>query len=284
MGDPSLDPFYSSLTYGGNPFTEAKLKVKRAERHLGELAYAARELPRRRNYGFVIGRIPDPRKIELIYMSQNAMPMEFGTIVGDAVHNIWAAFDYTTGVISCRPYGKGERSKVSFPTGKNRERFIEARDGIPASRGQRRKPGQMEGAGPDALRIVEELKPYGGGDDSIRALHDVEITDKHRLLIPAASILHVDESEFFLGDKPFSINGTDFKPNQEGTNFSAVYDCGSGADLTQFKRGDKFEASFTIVFGEGCDFFSRREIIPTLSKLCEVAKAFIQTCETVFIS
>jgi hypothetical protein len=42
----------------------------------------------------------------------------------------------------------------------------------------------MKGAGTDALRIVEEWEPYNGGKHSIRALHDLDILDKHRLIVP----------------------------------------------------------------------------------------------------
>src|ERR1035441_532279 len=88
--------YYDDLTYGsrGTPFMEATLKIKRAERHLNELANAARELPRRRGYSFVIAPRPGRGNIEIIFMPENGMPMEFGAVVGDAIHNIRAAFDY----------------------------------------------------------------------------------------------------------------------------------------------------------------------------------------------
>lgn len=72
--------FYDHLTYGsGNPFIEAKLKIKRAERHLDELTNAARELPRMRNYSFVIAK-REPGKLDIIFIPQNPMPMEFGVL------------------------------------------------------------------------------------------------------------------------------------------------------------------------------------------------------------
>ena len=75
MGKPI--GYYDDLTYGsrGTQFMEATLKIRRAERHLHELANAARELPHRRNYPFVIAPKPEPGRIRIIFMASNAMPM-----------------------------------------------------------------------------------------------------------------------------------------------------------------------------------------------------------------
>ncbi len=273
--------FYEKLTYGGSPFVGATLKVKRAERHLDELAAAARDLPRRRNYNCVVGK-PEPGKLQLIFMASNQMPMEFGTVLGDVVHNIRSAFDYIAVIISCKPYGSGNPNHIYFPTGEDRQMFIDARDGKRSPNGKVILPAKMRGARAGALRIVEELEPYGGGKNSaIRALHVLDIIDKHKLIVPAASILHVDELEFMLGDKSFSVVGTDFQANEDGTNFFATIDC-NGLDSEKFKRGDKFDASFEIVFGKTHPL-SCQSIIPTLSNLCDVAKGFIKTCETHFL-
>jgi hypothetical protein len=142
--------------------------------------------------------------------------MELGGVVGDAVHNIRAALDYVAVVISCPPFGSGNPRNVYFPTGKSRPKFIEARDGKgnPGAPGYRK--GKMAGAGAEALRLVDELEPYDGGKYAIRALHDLDIADKHELLIPAASLLHVNELAFKVKDKYFSISGTDFSRMRTG--------------------------------------------------------------------
>jgi len=273
--------YYDRLTYGSsNPFIGAKLKVKRAERHLHELAKAACELPRMRGYHFVIAK-REPGKLDIVFLPKNPMPLEFGGVVGDAVHNIRAAFDYVAVVISCPPYGTGKRNKVHFPTGENWQEFIESRDGRFASTGKRIWKGKMHGAESDALRIVEELEPYYGGKYSIRELHDLDGWDKHVLIVPTTSLLHVDELEFMIGDELFSLTGTDFQPNADGSNFTATIDC-RGVDPEQFKRGDRFNASFTMVFGKGQPF-DGQPIIPTLLNLCDVAKDFIKTCEAHFL-
>lgn len=151
MTDPTR--YYNDLTYGSKPFATAKLKIKRVQRHLHELENAARELPKRRGYSFVVAPKPDLGKIEIIFMSSNVMPMELGGIVGDAVHNIRSAFDYVVFTITCPPYGKGnpEDKNISFPTGDTRQKFIEARD------------GRMKGAGPTHSGLSRRWNPTTKG-------------------------------------------------------------------------------------------------------------------------
>jgi hypothetical protein len=38
-------------------------------------------------------------------------------------------------------------------------------------------------AGPEAVQLMKELKPYSGGNAALRAIHDLNIRDKHKMLI-----------------------------------------------------------------------------------------------------
>jgi hypothetical protein len=286
MADPT--GYYDNLTYGGNPFAGAKLKIKRSERHLIELTNAARELPRRRNYNFVIGTEPQSGKLQITCMTINNTPLELAGVVGDAIHNIRSVFDHVTVVITCPPFGGGDPENTKLPVGENLEKFIFARDGRPAAGSKRAITGKMKGAGPDALRIVKELKPYYGGDDTLRALHDLDIIDKHKLIIPTISVIHVEGMRVIFGDKVIALNGTDFHPNVNGSNFTATIDMPSGINANEVKFDDTFEATFTIAFGKivyrkRVSVLSNQPIIPTLTKLLYLAKGFVNTCEAHFL-
>lgn len=117
------------------------------------------------------------------------------------------------------------------------------------------------------------MEPYDEGRHHIRALHNLDVIDKHKLIVPTAARLHVDELEVMFGNELFSLAGRDFQPNADGSNFVAIIDC-PGVDPNQFKSRDKFNASFTIVFGKGYPL-EGQPIIPTLSTLCNVAESFI---------
>ena len=197
------------------------------------------------------------------------MPLQFATIMGDVVHNIRSAFDHIAVALTCPPLGTGNPEKAYFPTGENREKFItEQKD-------------KMKGASTDAFRFVDELEPYDGGKHSIRALHNLDIRDKHKLLIPTASLLRVEKFEAMIGDKVFSLGRTDFQPNEDGTNFIASVSVPAGTTADNFKAKGDFEPSFEIVFDKGQPL-EGQAIVTTLTKLRDVAQGLIATCEAHF--
>jgi len=55
--------------------------------------------------------------------------------------------------------------------------------------------GAMNGklkAAPEISRLIrDEIKPYKGGNGLLYGLHDLDIVDKHRLLIPIVSIVEL---------------------------------------------------------------------------------------------
>ena len=42
-------------------------------------------------------------------------------------------------------------------------------------------------AGPDAVRLLRTYRPCTGGNATLRALHDLDVQDKHQAFIPAIS-------------------------------------------------------------------------------------------------
>lgn len=92
-------------------------------------------------------------------------------IVGDIIHNLRAALDLMAAEL-CR-LNKESDDGVYFP-------FCETADKL-AEMIKRRK---FDRAGPAAVRLLTELKPYKGGNAALRGIHDLDIQDKHQSLIP----------------------------------------------------------------------------------------------------
>jgi hypothetical protein len=98
-------------------------------------------------------------------------PMEIGTIVGDVVHNLRAALD----LMACDLVrnGGGNPNNVYFP-------FCDK----PEELARKLKDKNFHRAGARAISLLEELKPYRGGNAALRAIHDMDVQDKHQTLIP----------------------------------------------------------------------------------------------------
>lgn len=157
MRTVSPDSYYARLVYDcHNPFFGAALKVKRANRHIHELADAARELPRLRPIYFAIGQA-QPGQLEINHMPKRSMPIEFDGVLGDVIHNLRAAFDHIAVALCSPPIGNGNSKNAYFPTGKDRKEF------------EAQLERKMKGATPAGKRLIEELEPYGcGRNHSIR--------------------------------------------------------------------------------------------------------------------
>jgi hypothetical protein len=139
----------------------------------------------------------------------------------------------------------------------------------------------MKGAHPDGVQIVRDLEPYHGGKHSLRALHDLDVLDKHKLLIPALAAMHVERLGFTFGDKVGSLGGTDFEAVDDGANFVATVDCPGIQSPGDFNLNNDLKASFDVIFGKGQPF-EGEAIVPTLTKLTDLATGVVEVCGGLF--
>ena len=95
-----------------------------------------------------------------------------GAIIGDAVHNIRTALDLMASELA-RLNGESDRN-VYFP-------FASSAANFP----KQLKSKGFHKTGVESVIVLEGLRPYRGGDESLRAIHDLDIEDKHTALIPA---------------------------------------------------------------------------------------------------
>ncbi len=95
---------------------------------------------------------------------------EAGAILGDGVHNLRAALDLMASELA-RINGKSDRN-VYFPFAASVAEFQE----------QVRKRN-FDKAGADAVQLLHTFAPYRGGNELLRAIHDLDIEDKHTALL-----------------------------------------------------------------------------------------------------
>jgi hypothetical protein len=200
-------------------------------------------------------------------MGCERLPLQLGVVLGDVVHNLRTALDHIAVALTIPPIGTGNAKNAYFPTGKTREDFVQA------------CMIKMKGANPDGLKVIEGLEPYDGGKYSFRALHELDILDKHKLLVPAIANIHIQRMSVVIGAARFVITGADFK---EGT---AVIDCSTvdraDIDLGRIDLEGNFEAAFTVVFGKGHPL-DGEPIVPTLLDMTSVAQSLVERCRGLF--
>jgi len=100
---------------------------------------------------------------------------DMALIIGDALHNLRTAIDYAyLGAVQKHAFPAFD-SYTKFPAGETRE-DVESR----------LKGRKIDVLSPKLFeRIVSEIKPYVvGGNCLVKFLHDLDVSDKHWLLIP----------------------------------------------------------------------------------------------------
>ena len=75
--------------------------------------------------------------------------------------------------------GKPDRS-TKFPFYQTRSELVGAIEN-----------GNLKAAPEISRVIIDDIKPYKGGNDLLYRLHDLDITDKHKLMIPIVSIVEL---------------------------------------------------------------------------------------------
>ena len=151
------------------PFSASRVKLNRARKFIAELeseqAAYAKEDP------LSATAIANPEKLS-VSVSWKGIGLVPGAIVGDAVHNMRTALDLMSSELA-RMNGKNDKD-VYFPFSTTKDNL---QDAIV-------KKG-FNKTGADSVALLVKLAPYRGGNDALRALHDLDIEDKHTALIPS---------------------------------------------------------------------------------------------------
>ena len=156
-----------------NLFSGSEIKIRRANKLLIELEASILEYFQSKPVACTTKKSENNGAQCIIFeMSiEKPVPEEISAIVGDIIHNLRSALD----LMACdlvRAAGNSEK-KVYFPFCEN-ENYLD--DQI--------KVKNFDRAGPKAIHALKEIKPYNGGNPNLRAIHDLDIQDKHQTLIP----------------------------------------------------------------------------------------------------
>jgi hypothetical protein len=190
------------------------------------------------------------------------VPDDFSAIIGDHIHNLRAALD----LLACevvRANGKSDKG-VHFPFS----------DGPDTLDGQI-KDKKFHRASPEAIALLKRIKPYPKGNDPLRAIHDLDVIDKHQALIPFADTIGAPN--------PFAPAGTrsrpySFGPIRDGMSVTA------GDELTGARIGQTITGDFTLTFpiiyaypgGVEAAPLGGQEVIPALISLAENVERVIE--------
>lgn len=189
-------------------FDGAYSKVLRADKHINELIALLKQINQTGTNKLIRGVQPDGG--ETLQFSQlGPLGHTIPLIVGDAVHNLRAAFDHAW--VQLAIVAEPERATVSgvkfaiFP-------FDETRKNLEA-----RIKGPVSKTFPEIERlIVEGIKPYGeaGGNRLLWAITKLDKIDKHNLIITVAHVSRVHHAVLRTGRTRIEMVGCTFSAKE----------------------------------------------------------------------
>lgn len=163
-------------------FASPRMKIARAREHIADLVGQLHLFSASKPFDLRwvnLGAEGKKRQGLKIFQTK-PLPAFFAVLIGDAVHNCASALD----LLACDlvRLNNKDAANVYFPFGKDEAHFN--KEIVKAS----------FVASPQALSLLKQVKPYWGGDDWLRGLHELDLIDKHRLLLPAfisANVRHL---------------------------------------------------------------------------------------------
>lgn len=241
------------------PFEASKLKIERANKHIQELELSISSYFAENPCALVVEPFPgmDPiRNHAWIARIRKPVPHALSAIIGDAVHNLRTALD----LLACDLVRLNDRStrSVYFP-------FCEKASDLSTMI----KDRNLHRAGDDVVRAIKHLKPYKGGNVSLRSIHDMDIADKHQALLPVIGAVNAPVGTIVFSGKQFNLPQISTLVTREGQIVM-------GLPASQIPLGAELPARFFLAFGEG-NGFGNRPVIECLHELAETANSVLLT-------
>ncbi len=120
----------------------------------------------------------DPQSHQLVYYvtKVDEVPDEIALITGDIIQNLRSALDHLAYQLFTLGSGNGTGGyHIYFPIAEDYAEY------------ERQKSRKTTGMAQQAKDIIDTIKPYRGGNDTLWKIHKLNNIDKHRLLVTIGS-------------------------------------------------------------------------------------------------
>lgn len=238
-------------------FVGAELKTVRAKSHIRELENQLIEYIKSKPFKVVVESEDGGANHLWTLRVKHDIPIIFAAIIGDVVHNLRASLDLlATELVE---HAGQDAKNVYFPFGNDS-------DGLEEMIKQKR----IDKAGQGVVDIIRELQPYTGGNKLLRSLHDLDITDKHKSLVPVAHYAGIKNFQMSGASGPMlTIQNLHCGPIRDGMVLMSLPPAGN------VRIGQSFNPSLKLCLDE--DVIDRdEELVETLHKYVNMVEDILQ--------
>jgi hypothetical protein len=197
-------------------FDAARFKIERANKHIVDVGRIVSALPNA-YVSTIEPNVGGGQTVKYVPPDVAEIGVTMALIIGDAIHNLRVAMEYAYLGAIARHAPSVLDSHTKFPTGETRKNV-----------GDALRSRKINVLGPKLFDgILTQIRPYvDGGNCLVKMLHDLDISDKHWLLIPTMRVATIsgiivenDKGQTVTGDT-YPIRGDgpyfiDFGPNHK---------------------------------------------------------------------
>jgi hypothetical protein len=235
-------------------FKASHKKIERADKHISELDRALTDFGKSDFYTLRIDTdSKEKTKFLAIDYDKSAIPLiDFAIMVGDVLHNLRSALDIMYCEIVSRCGGKVTKW-TRFPIRNTRKELL-----APLGNALEQKQISLK----VQRIIVNTVKPYKAGNPFLWGLDDLNIMDKHQLVIPVLELIvlrdvHLEDDK----ERPMFKNWTFFFDEACSMRLHK-------AGIKNLVLKSKGHAALTILFPDGT-IFESQGVLPTLQRIAK---------------
>jgi len=206
-------------------------------------------------------RVLEPSSGQKIAVAQEkaALPPAFNVEAGAYINVIRSSLDILASTLSARN-GKPDNRQAQFPIYQSAAHMLDPQKGLDT----------IWWLSEDQRVLIKSLEPYSGGNDTLRALHDLDIRRKHRRLL---EVKLLPSTVFLIGIAPQHITW----PAQQGIG-------ANGETLLAFvsedaSPGGTVEAAFVVAFDEP-GYLGSNWVVLALLQFTQTATSIIKLFDT----
>ena len=209
----------------------------------------------------------DKSKKSLKVRMKRRFPGYIHTVTGNILHDLRSSLDLLACCLA-EKNGHTNTNDVYFPVGKTKEIF--------ESPGVQKKIKKLS---LDAQELIRGLYPYKGGNDVLFALHALNLTDKHKRLIPIVGVggagIHIEQ--LTVKGNSFSIGNLQWEPLKESVTLMTV------GTTTEVQGNMKLRIMLQVAFAE-VDILKGEPISTVLNSFVNLCESIILTVEKRFFA
>ncbi len=227
-----------------------RIKIERAKQHLKDLERTV--LACRGRTMCVLLSEDNPHSIHRETLA--VYPFDILAIAGDVIHALRSTLDHLAYQLAIVGSGKPPSRRVGFPIAKDKATY------------EADKPHKLEGIRPEAIKVIDDLARYKGGNDTLWRIHELDNIDKHRFVFVIAQDA-LFEAPWYTEEMPFLIRPRTLKT--DAPLFSGVIDS-DVEDEVNFEI-EKAVNDTQIVKGDA--------LLPTLHQYIDIVEKLILSFE-----